>query len=105
LLAHEAEHNRIAGDAIRSFLDQHAAELNRLLRQLKAQRARSKDATKKAMEIGLMSAAVRLTETFHATEIGKIRELVDSPARLSTLGALCDGRIAELERSLSTKAL
>jgi hypothetical protein len=46
-----------------------------------------------------MSAAVRLTETFTASEVGRIRELADSPDRLSTLGASCDGRIVEFERT------
>jgi hypothetical protein len=99
LLAHEAEHNRIAGDAIRTFLDHHKAELAQLLRQLKAQPARDEEAAKKAMKLGLMSAAVCLTETFHATEIGRMRDQADSPARLSTLGDSCDGRIVELERT------
>jgi hypothetical protein len=47
LLAHEAEHNRVAGDTIRTFLDRQEAELAQVLRQLKGRHARGKDAAKK----------------------------------------------------------
>lgn len=105
LLAHEAEHYRIAGDGILSFLDQHETELAEVLLQLKAKPAPSEDTAEKTMELGLMSAMVRLAKTFQSNEMGRIRELADSPTRLSDLGASCDGRIVELERGLNAKPL
>ena len=103
LLAHEADHDRIISEAIRVFFDEQERELARQLRELKAQRARDEDAAKRAMEIGLLRASARIMEKFNLSEAGRIRELVDSPARLSALAASCNGRVAELERSVGHK--
>ena len=100
LLAHEAEHNRIVRDAIGAFMHEHQAELAERLVHLTQQRARDANAAKKAMELGLMDAITRLFELFKQNEVGRIRNLVDSPDRLQDLGTSCDGRIAELERSV-----
>ena len=100
LLAHEAEHNRIVREAIGAFLHEHQAELGQRLAHLKQQRARDANAAKKAMELGLMDAITRLFERFKQNDVGRVRNLVDSPARLHDLAISCDGRIAELERSV-----
>ena len=100
LLAHEAEHERIVRQAIGGFLHEHQAELVQRLAHLKQQRARDANAAKNVMEAGLMDAITRLFERFKQNEVGRIRNLVDSPDRLKDLGASCDGRIAELERSV-----
>lgn len=100
LLAHEAENYRVVGEAIRGFLHQQEAALARQLRELKAQRGAGEISAKGAMETGLLDASARLLELFNKNEAGRIREQIDSPVRLSALGASCNGRIADLERRL-----
>ena len=101
LLAHEAEHYWFVSAVIRPFLRQREAELEQQLRDLKAGRARDEDSAKRTIEVGLFGATARLIEEFNLNEIDKVRELVDSPARLTLLSASCNGRIAELERSVA----
>ena len=99
LLAHEAEHYRVVSEAIRAFLYRQEASLARYLGELKARSAAGEIAAKKALETGLLGASARLIEQFNKGEVARIREEIDSPARLAALSALCNGRIGALERS------
>lgn len=101
LLEHEAEHYWFLSDVIRPFLRQYEAEWEKQLRDLKAEQARDEDSAKRTLEESLFAAAAQLIEEFSRNEVAKVRDLVDSPARLRILSASCNGRIAELERSVA----
>jgi len=101
LLEHEAEHYWFVSGALRPFLRQHEAEFEQQLRDLKVKQARDEDSAKRIIEVGLFGATAQLIEEFSRNEADKVRDLVDSSARLRILGASCDGRIAELERSVT----
>ncbi|MGE3279996.1 MAG: hypothetical protein AB7O13_03155 [Alphaproteobacteria bacterium] len=96
LLAHEADHYRFVREAIREFLQGQEEAVARKLEQLKAQRATDEDSARRAMEAGLLGVSAQLIQQFNQN-VGRIREMIDSPAQLAALSASCNGRVAELE--------
>jgi hypothetical protein len=52
LLAHEGEHNRILGEAVPAFIQQHRAELGRKLAELKRTGAPDQSAAVQALKLG-----------------------------------------------------
>lgn len=102
LLAHEEDHYRFVREAIRVFLQEQRGVLAGKLQELKAQRMADEGSAKQAMEAGLLGANARLIQQFNK-DVGRIREVIDSPAQLAALGASCNGRVAELEHSVRHK--
>lgn len=85
------------GESIRGFLLQWETELQRRLRELKARPANDETAARQSVEKGLLEESARMMEQFGRSETAKLREVIDSPARLATLSASCNVRIGELE--------
>ncbi len=99
LLAHEEEHYRFVREAIRAFLQEQKEALAGKLQELKRQPAVDEASARQAMEVGLLGASALLIQQFNKN-VGQIREAIDSPTQLAALGASCNGRVAELERSI-----
>jgi hypothetical protein len=100
LLAHEAEHDQQMRAAIRAFIVQYSPTLVQELLKFNTQPAADEETAKQSLETELVSASARMLQRFISDEAARIIQSVDSDTRLG-LGQSCNGRMKELEQSLS----
>ena len=99
LLAHEGEHDRILGEAVPTFIQQHRAEIALELAELKRTRAPEQAAAVQAFEAGLKVSVARMLAQFKEEQVERVRQSIDSASRLAELRRSCNGRLEELENS------
>jgi hypothetical protein len=85
LLAHEGEHNRIAGEAVPAFIQQHRAELGLELAELKRTGAPDQAAAVQAFGAGLKVSVARMAAKFKGELVERARQSIDSASRLAQL--------------------
>lgn len=103
LLAHESEHNKAFNAAVSAFLYRHRADLAEEMVRLKSRAAATENGAKQAFQSGIQQALARLLQSFRQEEVGRIRQLVDSPDRLGSLRSACNGRVGELEKTVGPR--
>jgi hypothetical protein len=99
LLAHEREHDRIAGEAVPTFIRQHRAELALQLAELKRAGAPDQATAVKAFEAGLKVSVARMVARFKKELVERVRQSIDTASRLAQLRGACKGRLGKLEKS------
>jgi hypothetical protein len=99
LLAHEREHDRIAGETVPAFFRQHRAELALELAELKRTSASDQAAAVQAFEAGLKVSVARMAAKFKEELGERVRQSIDSAGRLAQLRGACNGRLGKLEKS------
>jgi hypothetical protein len=99
LLAHEGEHNRVVGEAVPAFIEQHRAELGLELAELKRTGASDQAAAVQAFEAGLKVSVARMAAKFKEELGERVKQSIDSTRRLAKLRGACNGRLGRLEKS------
>jgi hypothetical protein len=99
LLAHEGDHNRILGEAVPAFIEQHRAELGLELAELKRTAAPDQAAAVQAFGAGLKVSVAHMAAKFKEELVERVRKSIDSASRLAQLRGACNGRLGKLEKS------
>lgn len=98
LLAHEAEHDRMLGAAIQSFIQQRRSEIHDSFAVLKRIPALTRQSATQAFETGIATFLARMLKEFKEERLSRIKQTIDSAGRLAELSSACNGRLGELEK-------
>lgn len=96
LLAHEAVHDRVMDRAALDFIEQHRAQLARVIEMARQRPAPDEASAKASFEVDLLRVLGAFTGEFGASARGPLRQAVDSPAEMAHLDGACHGALGAM---------